>query len=42
MVPADLHAFWERTIEALQQTPLNATLTDAPEHSGREYVTSLV
>ena len=42
MAPVDLHAFWQRTIEALQHTPLNATLTDAPEHSGREYVTTLV
>jgi cephalosporin-C deacetylase-like acetyl esterase len=42
MVPADLEAFWQRTIEALQHTPLKATLTEAPEHSGREYVTSLV
>ena len=42
MPPADLHAFWRRTREALQQTPLQAKLTDAPEQSGREYVTSLV
>ena len=42
MLPADLHAFWQRTRAELQQTPINATLTIAPEHSGREYVTSRV
>jgi cephalosporin-C deacetylase len=42
MSPADLHAFWRRTIETLQQTPARATCTDAPAQSGREYVTSLV
>jgi cephalosporin-C deacetylase len=42
MSPADLQAFWQRTREALQQTPLQAKLTEAPEQSGREYVTSLV
>src|ERR671915_897255 len=42
MSPADLHAFWRRTTETLQQTPLQAKLTEAPEQSGREYVTSLV
>ncbi len=42
MSPADLHAFWRRTTETLQQTPVRATCTDAPAQSGREYVTSLV
>src|SRR2546425_12600171 len=42
MSPADLHAFWRRTTETLQQTPLRATRTDAAAQSGREYVTSLV
>src|SRR5688500_10466403 len=42
MPPTDLHAFWKRTREALQQTPLQAKLAEAPEQSGREYVTSLV
>jgi cephalosporin-C deacetylase-like acetyl esterase len=42
MPPADLYAFWQRTREALQQTPLQAKLAEAPEQSGREYVTSLV
>ena len=42
MPPADLHAFWRRTTETLQQTPLCATRTDAAAQSGREYVTSLV
>ena len=42
MSPADLHTFWQRTKEELQTTPVNALLTDAPEHSGREYVTSMV
>jgi hypothetical protein len=41
-LPADLHAFWRRTTESLQQIPLRATCTDAPAQSGREYVTSLV
>ena len=39
MSPADLNAFWQRTRDALHTTPINATLTAAPEHSGREYVT---
>ena len=42
MFPADLHAFWQRTKHELQTTPVNAMVTAAPEHSGREYVTSLV
>ena len=42
MSPADLHTFWQQTREALQQTPVHATLTNALEHSGREHVTSLV
>ena len=42
MSPADLHAFWRRTTETLQQTPVRATCTDAATQSGREYVTSLV
>jgi cephalosporin-C deacetylase len=42
MSPADLNAFWQRTKDELQTTPVNALLTEAPEHSGREYVTSLV
>lgn len=42
MAPTDLLAFWQRTRDELQQTPLNATLTPAPEQSGREYVTSCV
>jgi cephalosporin-C deacetylase len=42
MSPADLHAFWQWTTEVLQQTSLQAKVTEAPEHSGREYVTSLV
>ena len=42
MSPADLHAFWRRTSESLQQTPVRATLTEAAVQSGREYVTSLV
>src|SRR5262245_12900471 len=42
MFPADLHAFWRRTTETLQQTPVRATCTDAAAQSGREYVTSLV
>ncbi len=42
MTPPDLLAFWQRTRDELQQTPLQATLTSAPEHSGREYVTSAV
>jgi cephalosporin-C deacetylase-like acetyl esterase len=42
MFPADLHAFWQRTKHELQTTPVNTMVTAAPEHSGREYVTSLV
>ena len=42
MSPADLHAFWRRTTESMQQTPIGATCTDAPTQGGREYVTSLV
>ena len=42
MSPADLQAFWQRTKDELQTTPVNAKLTAAPEQSGREYVTSLV
>jgi cephalosporin-C deacetylase-like acetyl esterase len=42
MSPADLHAFWQRTTETLQQTPVRATCTDAPAQSGREYATFLV
>jgi cephalosporin-C deacetylase-like acetyl esterase len=42
MIPPDLLTFWQRTRDELQQTPLHATLTPAPEHSGREYVTSCV
>ena len=42
MSPTDLDAFWHRTKEELTTTPVHATLTAAPEHSGREYVTSLV
>lgn len=42
MSPVDLQAFWQRTTAELQHTPIHATLTDAPEQSGREYTTSLV
>ncbi len=42
MSPADLDAFWQRTREVLQQTPIKATLTIAPKQSEREYVTYLV
>lgn len=42
MAPTDLLAFWQRTKAELQQTPINASLTPAPEQSGREYVTSCV
>src|SRR5262245_66379608 len=42
MPPADLHAFWGRATETLQQPPIRATRTDAIAQSGREYVTSLV
>lgn len=39
MTLVDLQDFWQRTQAALQQTPIHATLSDAPEHSGREYQT---
>jgi cephalosporin-C deacetylase-like acetyl esterase len=42
MSPADLHAFWRRTTESLQQTPVCAICTDAAAQSGRASVTSLV
>ena len=42
MSPAALHAFWQRTTETLQQTPVRAACTDAAAQSGREYITSLV
>ena len=35
----DLNEFWQRTRAALQQTPLNASLSEAPEYSAREYQT---
>jgi len=41
MFPCRLHAFWRRTTESMQQTPLHATCTDA-RAGRREYVTSLV
>jgi hypothetical protein len=31
MSPADLNAFWQRTKDELQTTPVNALLTAAPE-----------
>lgn len=42
MAPTDLLAFWQETIELLQEMPMRAVITDAPAQSGREYVTSRV
>jgi cephalosporin-C deacetylase-like acetyl esterase len=39
MAPFDLQSFWQQTRAVLQQTPLQAILSEAPEHSGREYQT---
>lgn len=39
MVPADLTSFWQRTTEELARWDLKAELADAPERSGREFVT---
>ncbi len=35
----DLTGFWRRTLDELAQTPVNATLEEAPEQSGREFIT---
>jgi cephalosporin-C deacetylase len=42
MPPRDLKSFWQRTTEELARTKPNATLEEAPEQSGREYITSQV
>lgn len=39
MKSKDLASFWKRTVEELSQTSLNATLEEAPEKGGREFVT---
>jgi cephalosporin-C deacetylase-like acetyl esterase len=39
MRPTDLASFWQRTIDELGETDINATLEESPEQSGREYVT---
>jgi cephalosporin-C deacetylase len=39
MKPADLNRFWERTKSELAETKPNPTLEEAPEQSGREFVT---
>lgn len=42
MPPADLADFWRSAIEELRRQDLNATLTPAPEVSGREFQTYAV
>ncbi|MSQ05933.1 MAG: hypothetical protein EXR54_03120 [Dehalococcoidia bacterium] len=42
MPPKDLNSFWKRTTEELARTKVNAALEEAPEQSGREYLTSQV
>ena len=35
----EIQAFWKRTRAALDSIPMESQLSDAPEHSGREFVT---
>ena len=42
MGPKDLASFWQRTIEELGKTRINASLQEAPDKSGREFVTYTV
>jgi len=42
MPPRDLDAFWQRTKEELGRTKTNASLTESPEQSGRDFVTHMV
>ena len=42
MQPKDLDSFWQRTIVELGRTDMNATVEEAPEVSGREYITYAV
>ena len=39
MQQADITEFWDRTTKELGQTKINPTVTEAPEQSGREFVT---
>ena len=39
MRPADLADFWKRTIEELAETDMNASLEEAADLSGRDYIT---
>ena len=39
MQPEDLTGFWQLTIKELARTGLNSALEEAPDQSGREYVT---
>lgn len=39
MPPRDLNRFWQRTIDELAKTDADPTLEEAPEQSGREFVT---
>jgi cephalosporin-C deacetylase-like acetyl esterase len=39
MIPADLSSFWARTKSELAETKPNPALEEAPEQSGREFVT---
>ena len=39
MPPRDLDTFWQRTTEELARTKPNAALEEAPEQSGREFLT---
>ena len=42
MKPADLDSFWRDTLEELGETPPNPRLTELPEQTHREFVTSAV
>jgi cephalosporin-C deacetylase len=42
MQPGDLADFWQRTTEELSLTPLNASLAEAPDLSGRDFTTYAV
>ena len=42
MPPKDLNSFWKRTTEELARTKASTALEEAPEQSGREYLTSQV
>ena len=42
MPPRDLSSFWQRTTEELARAKPNAALEEAPEQSGREFLTCQV